>query len=177
MRSDFPGVPAHAAGSERRTGRGRPRKVIEWRYVEYLASMGATSKEIAEAVGVGLTTLESRPTFREAVARGVYLANVSIRRVLFGVLRGQLIDPATGRAEKVPMEERISMAKYLANLTVVRVVDGDVGPVILKRNARSGLRYVGHGPRPRVVGSGSHQKGQVADARRVHRFPARLRAR
>lgn len=97
---------------------GRPRKEIDWDRVAYLANMGATAMEIAAVMGVSEDTLRSGrngKVFRGILEGGVLKANVSIRRVLFGTLRGRLVDPATGEVEVVPVEERIAMAKYLAN--------------------------------------------------------------
>ena len=104
-------------GAQAKRGRGRPPKEINWDLAAAYANMGATRYEIAAALGVSLKTLErprNRKIFDAIRSGGVYRANLSIRRVLFGTLRGRLVDPS-GETIIVPLEERIAMAKYLAN--------------------------------------------------------------
>lgn len=101
---------------EQKRGRGRPKKEVNWDLVGYFASMGSPREEIAQAVGVSLDTLmrgANGKIFEGILAGGIYKANASIRRVLFGTLRGRLIDP-DGKVIEIPVDERIAMAKYLA---------------------------------------------------------------
>lgn len=63
--------------------RGRPEVLIDLKKLEWLASIGATNREIAAQFGVCEKTIEVRrrkAEFREVMDRGEFLGNISLRR-------------------------------------------------------------------------------------------------
>lgn len=63
---------------------GRPKADIDLKLVEELAAIGCTQMDIAEAIGVGLRTLQERgDDFRTAYSKGRSAQKSSLRRKLY----------------------------------------------------------------------------------------------
>ena len=62
---------------------GRPKKEIDWKLVENLASIMCTQSEIASVIGVDIKTLKARDEFLPTLEKGLEKGKASLRRTQF----------------------------------------------------------------------------------------------
>lgn len=110
---------AHPPKSETTRHRGRPKKNLDERQVEILASMMCSIEEIAHVMGCDRGTLADR--FSTAIAKGRSLGKISLRRAQFkSATRGNAVmliwlgKQYLGQTDKLPDFSKLTNEQLLA---------------------------------------------------------------
>ena len=102
---------------------GRPKKPLDYKIVENLASMFSTQDEIASILGVSVRTLQRDPEFCRLYRRGLDKGKVSLRRTQFNLAEKNaqmaifLGKQYLNQSDKIESKQEVSLSieDYLKN--------------------------------------------------------------